>query len=109
MAQAYLEFLYAEAGQEIAAKHYYRPRLAAVVAKYAAQFPRVSMFSITEVASGWQEVQKIHCSEGGVFDQLYRAKRWRWQDRGPDDGSDAPGGLCFRPGQSCPGQTSPVP
>jgi sulfate/thiosulfate transport system substrate-binding protein len=75
MAQAYLEFLYAEEGQEIAARHYYRPRLATVAAKYAAQFPSVSLFSIAEIAGDWQAVQKIHFSDGGVFDQIYRANR----------------------------------
>lgn len=75
LAQAYLEFLYTEEGQEIAAKHYYRPRLAAVAAKYAAHFPSSNLFSIDEVAGGWREVQKIHFSDGGVFDQIYRANR----------------------------------
>jgi len=75
LALAYLEFLYAEGGQEIAAKHYYRPRLTSVAAKYAAQFPSVSLFSIAEVVGGWQEVQKIHFNDGGMFDQIYRANR----------------------------------
>jgi sulfate transport system substrate-binding protein len=75
VAQAYLEFLYAEEGQKIAAKHYYRPRLAAVAAKYAAQFPSVSLFPLDEVVGGWQEAQKIHFSDGGMFDQIYRANR----------------------------------
>lgn len=75
MAQAYLEFLYTEEGQTIAAKHYYRPRLPAVAAQYAAQFPTVTLFTIDDVFGGWQNAQKTHFSDGGIFDQMYQARR----------------------------------
>jgi sulfate/thiosulfate-binding protein len=75
VAQAYLEFLYAEEGQAIAAKHYYRPRLASVAAKFAAQFPAVTLFTIDDVSGSWQEAQKAHFNDGGIFDQIYRANR----------------------------------
>jgi sulfate/thiosulfate transport system substrate-binding protein len=75
VAQAYLEFLYSPEGQEIAAKHYYRPRLESVRAKYADTFPKVEMFTIDEVFGGWQKAQKAHFAEGGVFDQIQRANR----------------------------------
>jgi sulfate/thiosulfate-binding protein len=71
VAQAYLEFLYSDEGQEIAAKNYYRPVVAKVAAKYAAQFPKVKLFTIDEVAGGWTKAQKTHFADGGVFDQVY--------------------------------------
>jgi sulfate/thiosulfate transport system substrate-binding protein len=75
VAQAYLEHLYSPEGQEIAANHYYRPRLEAVAQKHAATFPNVSLFTIDEVFGGWQKAQKTHFSDGGVFDQIQKANR----------------------------------
>jgi sulfate/thiosulfate-binding protein len=71
VAKAYLEFLYTPEGQEIAAKHYYRPRNEAVAAKYAQQFPKVSLFTIDQVFGGWTKAQKAFFADGGVFDQIY--------------------------------------
>jgi sulfate/thiosulfate transport system substrate-binding protein len=71
VAQAYLEYLYAPEGQEIAAKHYYRPRLAAVAGKYAATFPKVNLVTIDGVFGGWQKAQAAHFADGGTFDQIY--------------------------------------
>jgi sulfate/thiosulfate transport system substrate-binding protein len=73
IAQAYLEYLYSPEGQEIAAKHYYRPRLESVVRKYAGTFPKMNLFTVDEVFGGWQKVQKAHFNEGGIFDQIQRA------------------------------------
>ena len=70
VAQAYLDFLYTEEGQELAAQHYYRPRLAAVAAKHAAQFPSVALFTVDELFGGWQTAQKTHFRDGGVFDEI---------------------------------------
>jgi len=75
VAQAYLEYLYTPEGQEIAAKNFYRPRLAAVAAKYAAQFPKVKLFTIDEAFGGWTKAQKTHFADGGVFDQMYQPGR----------------------------------
>jgi sulfate transport system substrate-binding protein len=75
VAQAYLEYLYSPEGQEIGAKHYYRPRLEAIGKKYAATFPTVALFTIDEVFGGWQTAQKTHFNEGGVFDQIQKANR----------------------------------
>jgi len=75
VAQAYLEHLYSEEGQEIAAKHFYRPRLESVASKYAAQFPKVALFTIDELFGGWQKAQKTHFADGGVFDQIYQPGR----------------------------------
>ena len=75
IAQAYLEYLYSAEGQEIAAKHYYRPRLEAIGKKHAATFPTVALFTIDEVFGGWQKAQKTYFNEGGVFDQIQKANR----------------------------------
>lgn len=75
VAQAYLEYLYSEEGQEIAARHYYRPRLESVARKHAKQFSKVTVFTIDEVFGGWQRAQKIHFSDGGVFDRIYQPGR----------------------------------
>ncbi len=72
VAQAYLEYLSSEEGQEIAARHYYRPRLESVVKKYEKQFPRVNLVTIDEAFGGWQKAQKTHFADKGVFDQIYR-------------------------------------
>ncbi len=69
VATAYLEYLYSPEGQEIAAKHYYRPRGA--VTKYASQFASVKLFTIDEFFGGWQEAQKRHFADGGTFDRIY--------------------------------------
>jgi len=75
VAQEYLKYLYTPEGQEIAAKHYYRPRLDAVAQKYSSQFPKLNLFTVDEVFGGWQKAQKAHFNEGGVYDQLQRANR----------------------------------
>src|SRR5919109_2028845 len=74
IAQAYLEYLYTPEGQEIAAKHYYRPRLATAEKKYSGKFPKVKLFTIDEVFGGWSKVQKAHFDDGGIFDQIYQLK-----------------------------------
>ena len=75
LAKAYLEYLYTPEGQEIAAKHYYRPRNPQVAAKYAAQFPKVELFTIDLAFNGWAAAQKTHFADGGTFDQIYQAGR----------------------------------
>ena len=73
-AQAYLEFLYSPEGQDLAARHFYRPIDATVVAKYAKQFPKLNLFTIDDVFGGWAKAQKTHFADGGVFDQIYTRK-----------------------------------
>jgi sulfate transport system substrate-binding protein len=72
VAQAYLEYLYSEEGQEIAVKHYYRPRLAKVAARPSAPFAKVSLFTVDEVFGGWAKAQPRHFGDGGVFDEIYQ-------------------------------------
>jgi sulfate transport system substrate-binding protein len=74
VARAYLEYLYSPEGQEIAAKHYFRPTDSAVAAKYAAQFPKIELFSI-RAFGGWAKAQPAHFGDGGVFDQISTAGR----------------------------------
>jgi sulfate/thiosulfate transport system substrate-binding protein len=71
VAQAYLEYLYTEEGQDIAARHYYRPRLAKVATRHASMFSQVTLFTVDEVAGGWQKAQPRHFADGGVFDEIY--------------------------------------
>jgi len=71
VAKAYLQFLYSEEGQEIGAKNYYRPQSPQALAKYANQFPKLTLFSIDDTFGGWQKTQKKHFEDGGVFDKIY--------------------------------------
>ncbi|ADI28503.1 sulfate ABC transporter substrate-binding protein [Methylotenera versatilis] len=72
IAKAYLDYLYTEEGQEIAARNFYRPTLASVAKKYEAQFPKVNLVKIDDDFGGWQVAQKKHFSDGGTFDQIYQ-------------------------------------
>ena len=71
VAQAYLEYLYTPEGQEIAAKHFYRPRLASVAAKYDSQFPKVSLVTVDDAFGGWRKAHATHFADGALFDQIY--------------------------------------
>ena len=74
IAKAYLEHLYSPAGQEIAAKNFYRPRDEKVAAKYAAQFPKLDLVTIDKDFGGWKTAQPKFFNDGGVFDQIYQAQ-----------------------------------
>ena len=71
IAEAYLNYLYTDVGQEIAAKNYYRPRSEAIAAKYKDQFPTINLFTIDEKFGSWKETQAKHFADGGVFDAIY--------------------------------------
>jgi sulfate/thiosulfate transport system substrate-binding protein len=71
-AQAYLDFLFTPEAQHIAAKHHYRPSLAAVAQETAGQLPKIELFNVQDVFGGWQKAQSTHFADGGVFDQVYR-------------------------------------
>ena len=74
--QAYLEYLYTPEGQEIAAKHYYRPRDRGGGRRSTRRSSRRStLFTIDEVFGGWQKAQKTHFADGGVFDQIYQPRQ----------------------------------
>ena len=73
LAKAYLNYLYSPAGQEIAAKNFYRPRNTSVLKKYAATFKPLKLVTIDKEFGGWTKVQKQHFENGGVFDQIVKA------------------------------------
>jgi sulfate transport system substrate-binding protein len=75
IAEEYLKYLYSPEGQEIVAKHYFRPRDRKVAAKYAKVFPKIKLFTIDELFGGWGKAQKTHFAEGGVFDHIYAPGR----------------------------------
>jgi sulfate/thiosulfate transport system substrate-binding protein len=75
VAEAYLEFLYSEEGQELAARHYYRPLNEAVASRYTDLFPPIELFTIDEITGGWRAAQETHFADGGVFDRIYRPGR----------------------------------
>ena len=72
VARAYLEYLYTPEGQEIAARHFYRPRMPTVAAKYANQFPKMTLVTVDEVFGGWKKAQATHFADGAFFDQIYQ-------------------------------------
>lgn len=72
VAQSYLEYLYSPGGQEIAAKHYFRPRSEVVAKKYAGQFPKIKLFTLAEIVGDWQTTNKLHFADGATFDQVYQ-------------------------------------
>ena len=72
VANAYLEYLYSDEGQDIAGRNFYRPRVEKAAAQYGAVFPKLSLFTIDEVFGGWQKAQQTHFNEGGLFDKIYQ-------------------------------------
>jgi len=72
VARAYLEHLYSDEGQEIAARNFYRPRNTEIAAKYSSVFPALQLFTIDEQFGGWTKAQATHFADGGVFDQIYQ-------------------------------------
>ncbi|SFD98030.1 sulfate ABC transporter substrate-binding protein [Nitrosomonas sp. Nm166] len=71
VAEAYLQYLFSEEGQEIAAKHFYRPTNIKIAEKYAAKFPKIELFKIDDAFGGWKNAHKAHFADGGTFDQIY--------------------------------------
>jgi sulfate/thiosulfate-binding protein len=71
VAEEYLRYLYSKEGQEIAAKHFYRPRDPDIAAKYAKQFPNIALVTIDAAFGGWAKAQAIHFADGGSFDRIY--------------------------------------
>jgi sulfate transport system substrate-binding protein len=74
VAQAYLEYLYGNEGQDIIGHNYFRPIDPTAAAKYAKQYPKLSLFTVDEVFGGWTQAQKAHFADGGVFDRIYTNK-----------------------------------
>ena len=75
VAEAYLQYLYTEEGQDIAGKNFYRPAISDKArVKYAKQFPALKLFRIDEAFGGWAKADKDHFADGGSFDQIYTRK-----------------------------------
>ncbi len=75
LAEAYLNYLYSETAQELAARHYYRPSDANVAKRHADAFPAIKLFTIDAVFGGWSAAQKRHFGDGGVFDEISARKK----------------------------------
>jgi sulfate transport system substrate-binding protein len=75
VAEAYLEYLYSEVGQDIAARNFYRPRLASVAAKYESQFPKIELVTVDKDFGGWKKTHAAHFADGALFDQIYQPGR----------------------------------
>ena len=75
VAKAYLEYLYSDEGQEIAARNFYRPRNETIAQKHAGLFPKLKLITIDEAFGGWAKAQKTHFSDGGTFDQISSANK----------------------------------
>ncbi len=73
VARAYLEYLYSGEGQEIVARHYYRPRDPDIAARYAGKFATLKLVTIDDFG-GWAKAQQVHFADGGVFDRIYRRR-----------------------------------
>jgi len=71
-ATAFLNFLYGKPAQEIAARHFYRPRDPAILAAHRAEFPNLPLATIDGDFGGWTRAQAVHFADGGIFDQIYR-------------------------------------
>ena len=74
IAEAYLQYLYSPAGQEVAAKHYFRPRNQQLLEKYRDQFAPLELFTVDKVFGGWTAAHDKHFADGGVFDKIYGMK-----------------------------------
>jgi len=74
VATAYLQYLYSPEGQEIAARHHYRPVDSKIAAKFERQFSKLNLFTIDEIFGGWASAQKTHFADGGTFDQIFTRK-----------------------------------
>ena len=74
LAKAYLDYLYSDEAQEIAAKHALRPRNANVLKKYSATFKPIQLFTVQEVFGSLEQAQKVHFNDGGQFDKIYTVK-----------------------------------
>ena len=74
LAKAYLDFLYTDEAQEIAAKHALRPRNPAVLKKYAQVFKPINLFQVSDYFGSLTDAQKVHFNDGGLFDKIYTAQ-----------------------------------
>ena len=74
-ARAYVEYLYSDQGQELAAQHFFRPENETVLARYSARYKPLELLTVDDVAGGWQKAQQVHFADGGIFDQIYQQRK----------------------------------
>ena len=74
VAKAYLEFLYTDEAQALAAKHFYRPRNQAIASKFTTTLPVIPLVTVDKDFGGWTKAQAAHFADGGTFDQIYSGK-----------------------------------
>jgi sulfate/thiosulfate-binding protein len=74
-ARAYLEYLYSDEGQELAAQHFFRPENETVLARYSTRYKPLELLTVDEIAGGWQTAQEVHFADGGIFDQIYKPSK----------------------------------
>jgi sulfate transport system substrate-binding protein len=74
VAEAYLQYLYSDEGQDIVARNYFRPRVRAIAEAYADRFPKIRLFTIDDVFGGWREAQQKHFKDGGIYDRIFSAE-----------------------------------
>jgi sulfate/thiosulfate transport system substrate-binding protein len=74
VAEAYLNYLYSDEGQRLAAKHFYRPRNQAIASEFAEQFPALKLVTVDKDFNGWKTAQPKFFNDGGFFDQIYQAQ-----------------------------------
>lgn len=72
VSRAYLEYLYSDAGQELAAQHFFRPKNQAILARYATRYKPLELFTVSEIAGSWEKARAVHFADGGIFDQIYQ-------------------------------------
>jgi sulfate transport system substrate-binding protein len=75
VSRAYLEYLYSDAGQELAAQHFLRPKNQTILARYSTRYKPVELFTVNEIAGDWQKAQQVHFADGGIFDQIYQSNK----------------------------------
>ena len=73
LARGYLNYMYSPAGQDIAAKHYYRPRNEKTLKQYSQIFKPLKLVTIDQAFGGWAKVQKLHFDNNGIFDQIVQS------------------------------------
>lgn len=71
VAQAYLDYLYSETGQELAARHMFRPVNEKVLARHAARFPKIALFTLEQAFGNWDKANREHFADGGTFDRIH--------------------------------------
>jgi sulfate transport system substrate-binding protein len=75
ISRAYVEYLYSDAAQELAAQHFFRPKNPAILARYATRYKPVELLTVNEIAGGWEKAQQVHFADGGIFDQIHQRHR----------------------------------